>query len=269
MLAGPGCIDTYSALYDEYTAMEVAEEQVVHADDGCTATTSTTEYFTYKPPLNENAILTVYEGEDCTGNTRTITASDFEGGRYLNGFDACNDYYDNGLPMAYHVSESGHHTWWGSLLVHEGTVQTSGSCNDDFDYNGWVHVQTGITAQNGCVTPQYDFNYVEWDGIEHKDTSVDYFMTSYYFADVIAQQQVVLCAASEGEYCSCIGKVYYGQRYMQSGMVTSLNEMRQIAPYRSQTGVNGGVQCDHTTFRAYYDESEPKHCYCEVATTFY
>ena len=105
-------------------------------------------------------MVTVYEGAGCTGRSRGVKESEFAAGRHPNGWDACNEQWSDGTAMAY---QSAARTWLMSFTVHPGfAVNTSDSCHDGFFYASKVNKHSHVTALDGCVDADYDFNYVEF-----------------------------------------------------------------------------------------------------------
>ena len=61
--------------------------------------------------------------------------------------------------MAYQPSR---HTWLGSFRVAAGHAVTTGDhCHDDYDYGDETPREVAVGAAAGCVTPSYDFNYLQ------------------------------------------------------------------------------------------------------------
>ena len=77
----------------------------------------------------DQTAVTVFLEPGCTGKSRALKVSDFEGGRHDNGWDACNGQWDDGSSMQY---QSARRTWLGSFRVAAGhSISTGTSCHDD------------------------------------------------------------------------------------------------------------------------------------------
>ncbi len=84
-----------------------------------------------------------------------------------------------------------------------------------------------------------------------------------------------ICAASEGDYCSCDGDIYYGKKYVNSlsasgniapgsGRVTTLDQMTSDGnTYRSLSGAAGLVKCSNDYLFVDPAFGYSKHCLCK------
>jgi len=134
-------------------------------------------------PPPSPTVVHIFLGPNCTGAMKTVSRADLRGvvkaepDSHDNGYDACGSgdaatasTWNNGEAMAYNATT---HTWWGSYRVAAGyAVDAGGRCRDDFEYEGATH-EEAVSAAAGCVTPEYDFNFVAegWtkDGEGHPD----------------------------------------------------------------------------------------------------
>ena len=115
-------------------------------------------------------VVHIFQGPNCTGAMRTVSKADIRGvakadpDSHDSGFDACGsgdmataNTWNSGDVMTYNPKT---HTWWGSYRVAPGfAVDAGGRCRDDYEYEGTTN-EWAVSAAAGCVTPDYDFNFV-------------------------------------------------------------------------------------------------------------